>query len=94
MRRQLYLAAYDITHTKRLVQLLKILKGYASGRQKSVFECFLSPYEKACLIAEVEEAIELADNDRFIILQLQPNHTNLALGIGVIAQDLDYYYIG
>ncbi len=40
--RKLYIAAYDISNPRRLRQALKILKGYACGRQKSVFECYLT----------------------------------------------------
>lgn len=36
-----YLAAYDVSDPKRLQQALHVLRDYATGGQKSVFECFL-----------------------------------------------------
>ncbi|MEA3643999.1 MAG: CRISPR-associated endonuclease Cas2, partial [Lamprobacter sp.] len=44
--RTLYIAAYDVSDNARLRDALKVLKGYASGRQKSVFECFLTDAER------------------------------------------------
>ena len=56
-QRQLYLAAYDISSPSRLRLGLKVLRRYASGGQKSVFECFLNASEKASLLAEIDAVI-------------------------------------
>ncbi len=94
MRRHFYIAAYDIRHPKRLLLLLRILKGYASGRQKSVFECFLTPLEKQSLLYEIEEVIRTDLSDRFMLLQMGIGDDYRTLGRGVIARDADYFYIG
>ena len=44
--RILYIAAYDVSEDRRLRQALMVLRNYATGGQKSVFKCFLSPAEK------------------------------------------------
>jgi len=44
--RDLYLAAYDISAPDRLRAMLYAVKGYATGGQKSVYECFLSQGER------------------------------------------------
>lgn len=45
MPRALYLIAYDISDTNRRYRIHTLLKGYAVGGQKSLFECWLKPYE-------------------------------------------------
>ncbi len=42
MARTLYLVAYDVRRPSRLRKALRVLKDYASGGQKSAFECYLS----------------------------------------------------
>lgn len=66
--RQLYIAAYDISCAKRLRKALYTVRGYASGGQKSVFECFLTPAEKAQLLDDVNSIID-PEEDRFILLR-------------------------
>ena len=46
MVRDLYLVAYDIREPRRLRKMLYLLKEYASGGQKSAFECYLTAGEK------------------------------------------------
>ena len=91
--RVLYLAAYDIACPSRLRTALRILKGYASGRQKSVFECFLSPGERRALLAEMREVID-ATQDRFLLLRLEPRGKFRVLGIAVKPIDPPWFYIG
>jgi len=43
--RQLYLAAYDVSCPRRLRKALYVLRGFASGGQKSVFECLRIPVQ-------------------------------------------------
>ncbi|MBX3639153.1 MAG: CRISPR-associated endonuclease Cas2 [Nitrosomonas sp.] len=68
-QRKLYLAAYDISSNRRLRKALHVLRGYASGGQKSVFECFLTHAEKSCLLRDISAIID-PDEDRFILLEL------------------------
>jgi CRISPR-associated protein Cas2 len=91
--RQLYLAAYDISCNRRLRKALYVLRGYASGGQKSVFECFLSSTEKAQLLDEISLVIDPVE-DRFILIRLAgPKHIR-SLGKAVLPQDGSYFYVG
>lgn len=92
-KRQLYIAAYDIADNKRLRQALYVLRGYASGGQKSVFECFLTPHEKSALLAEMTGLIDLTE-DRFMLVALDARSSVRTLGIAVPPQDGAFYYVG
>ncbi len=92
-KRTLYLAAYDITDPRRLRQALYTLKAYASGGQKSVFECFLTPLERQTLLNEITVILDL-NEDRFMLLPLAHPDGIRVLGIAVKPEDPDYYYIG
>ena len=85
-QRTLHIAAYDISDDRRLRDALRILKGYASGRQKSVFECFLSEAEKDHLIDRVRGVID-SEEDRFLLLRLDRRSKILTLGKAVVPVD-------
>jgi CRISPR-associated protein Cas2 len=91
-QRTLHIAAYDISDDRRLRDALRILKGYASGRQKSVFECFLSEAEKDHLIERVRGVID-AEEDRFLLLRLDRRSTILTLGKAVVPADPPWYSV-
>lgn len=93
VNRKLYIAAYDVRSPTRLRAALKVLKGYASGRQKSVFECFLTRKEKKSLLNEVSICLNLEEDD-FLLLRLSSRSRVRTLGRGVRPADLDFYYIG
>ncbi len=93
MKRRLYLAAYDISSASRLRAALYFLKGFASGRQKSVFECFLTMPERKELVTGISNIIE-PDEDRFLLLPLAYGAGIETLGRGVAPSDESYYYIG
>mgnify|MGYP000911183543 CR=1 FL=1 len=91
--RNLYLAAYDVTDPDRLQAALRVLKGYACGGQKSVFECFLTTRERLALLAEIRGVLDVRE-DRFLLLPL-PGHDGVRiLGIAVRPSDPDFYYVG
>jgi len=90
--RQLYIAAYDIACPKRLRRALMVLKGYACGRQKSVFEVWLSAEEKKRLLGEVGEIV-VRQEDRFFLLKLTGHRPIHTLGIAVLPITQDYCYI-
>lgn len=70
-----------------------VLKGYACGGQKSVFECFLTVRERGALLAEVRGVLDTRE-DRFMLLPL-PGHSSIrGLGIAVKPSDPDFYYVG
>ena len=91
--RQLYLAAYDISCNRRLRKALTVLRGFASGGQKSVFECFLTPAEKAQLLEEISRVIDPVE-DRFILLKLAGAKHIRTLGKAVLPQDGSFFYVG
>ncbi|MCG6940640.1 MAG: CRISPR-associated endonuclease Cas2 [Thiohalocapsa sp.] len=92
-QRKLYIAAYDIADDGRLRDALKLLKGYASGRQKSVFECFLSPAERAALLAGTRGILDPVE-DRFALLRLEPRGKCRVLGRAVKPADPPWFYVG
>ncbi len=92
-QRDLYIAAYDIADPGRLRDALWLLKQHAAGRQKSVFECFLTPAERRDLLAEVAAIIDPAE-DRFMLLPLAGTDGICTLGIAVPPADPDFFYVG
>ncbi|MGB9611114.1 MAG: CRISPR-associated endonuclease Cas2 [Bryobacteraceae bacterium] len=91
--RSLYLAAYDISDPGRLRRALHVMKQYASGGQKSVFECFLTEAEKQRLIGEMREVID-AREDRFFLIPIEMRSPVKTLGIAVPPEDPPFYYAG
>ena len=91
--RDLYLAAYDIADDKRLRRALFLVKGYATGGQKSVFECFLTEAEKRRLLVNMDEILEDKE-DRFALIRLDPRATVYALGIAIAPEDPPFFYYG
>jgi CRISPR-associated protein Cas2 len=49
-----YLVAYDIADDRRLRRVAKLMEGYGTRVQRSVFECILSRQRLALLIMEVK----------------------------------------
>ncbi len=92
-QRTLYIAAYDIGDDGRLRDALKVLKGYASGRQKSVFECFLTPAERQRLLAEVRGVIDRIE-DRFLLVRLDPRGKIRVRGRALRPADPPWFYVG
>jgi len=93
MSRRLYLIAYDITQNKRLNRMRKYLKGYSTGGQKSVFECFLT-HAEVSEISLVMEGMIRTDEDRVHIFSLDGASRTHTLGIGVQPKDPAFFYFG
>jgi CRISPR-associated protein Cas2 len=91
--RVLHIAACDVSSPARLRDALKLLKGYASGRQKSVFECFLSEAEKRTLLAGVRAVLD-PEEDRFVLVRLDPRAKVRTLGKAVAPVDPPWFYVG
>ena len=88
-----HIAAYDIASARRLRAALKILLGYAVGRQKSVFECELDQARWAELCERMEELIDPAE-DRFLILPASVARPWDTLGIAPRHDHRDFFLIG
>lgn len=93
MHRKLYLAAYDVSEPRRLAQALKVVRMFATGGQKSAYECWLTDSEREVLLAEMARVIDLA-SDRFAVIPLDARKPVTALGIAVEPQDPNYFYFG
>lgn len=93
MTRRAYLAAYDISDSRRLRNALRVVKDYATGGQKSVFECFLSDGERAELLARVRGVID-ESVDRFFLVQLSTRRAVRTLGTAAPPTDPDFHYVG
>ena len=91
--RKLYIAAYDISDARRLRKALEVLKGYASGRQKSVFECQLTPAEYWQLVARMRELLDV-EQDRFLLIRHDPQQCARVLGKAVAPTDPEWFYVG
>lgn len=92
-QRQLYVAAYDISCNRRLRKALYVLRSYASGGQKSVFECFLTASEKRQLLEDIALVINPLE-DRFILIRLAGIKHIRTLGKAVLPQDGSFFYVG
>ena len=92
MDRRLYLVAYDVTHPRRLRLVLERVKGYATGGQKSAYECWLSEGEKAALLQDMALVLE-EDEDHFLLIGLDPRARVYTLGQAEPPADPDTFYI-
>jgi CRISPR-associated protein Cas2 len=68
--RTCYIIAYDISNNRRRTKVHKILSGFGTWTQYSLFECFLNFQEKELLHSKLQEhlSVEQGDSVRFYIL--------------------------
>lgn len=93
MSRTLYIVAYDITKAKRLRKARHFLKGYSTGGQKSVFECFLTDGELGTVELSLSQLIN-PQQDRIHIFTLDGRSRTHTLGIAVQPKDPSFFYFG
>lgn len=91
--RDLYLVAYDIAHPKRLRESLALVRSYATGGQKSVHECFLTPAEHGDLVSDFSFLLD-ESTDRLLVLRLDPRSRIYTLGVAAQPTDNNYFYVG
>ena len=91
--RSLFIAAYDVCSPARLRQVHRAVKAYATGGQKSVFECFLTPQERKTLLAKTRNLINERE-DRFALLRVEERAAPVLLGIATPPADPDFYFVG
>lgn len=90
--RDFFLAAYDVADRRRLAAALQLVRGYATGGQKSVHECFLSSGERNNLMHDMSQLLE-EDSDHFLLLRLDPRARIHTLGRAIASADPDYFYV-
>ena len=91
--RVLHLAAYDVSDESRMRAALALLKAYATGGQKSVYEIFLTQAEKGELLHDMAFVLNEVE-DRFLLLRLDPRSRVHALGTATEPADPPYFYVG
>jgi len=91
--RYLYLIAYDIADERRLNRVRNFLKGYSTGGQKSVYECFLTEAELNHITEDLAILID-EFHDRVHIFKIERRAKIYALGIAVLPNDPSFFYIG
>lgn len=75
---QYYLFAYDISCPKRQARVRRILQAYATGSQKSLFECLLTPEQCNRLCRQLP--LLLDSGDKLHCLTLNPHDPTLLYG--------------
>ncbi|MFZ5490166.1 MAG: CRISPR-associated protein Cas2 [Pseudomonadota bacterium] len=71
---------------------LRVVRGHATGGQKSVHEVFLTDAEKRGLMSDM--GATLAEEDNFLLLRLEPRTRVQVRGVGQGPADPDYFYMG
>lgn len=92
VNRRLFLAGYDVTDPNRLRRAHRILRAYATGGQKSVFECFLTDRERKTLLRDVAAVID-PDEDRFFIVRLDKRARVYTFGVGRPPVDFPIFFV-
>lgn len=88
-----YLLAYDVCDPRRLREALVLARGYATGGQRSVHECFLTDAERGRLLTAYDLLLA-PDEDRLLLLRLDPRSRTHALGMATPPADPSYFYVG
>jgi CRISPR-associated protein Cas2 len=91
--RDLYLVAYDVACPRRLRAALDLVRGYATGGQYSVHECWLTPGERGDLIHDAACVLD-EERDRLLLVRLDPRAATIALGVAQRPSDPACFYVG
>lgn len=92
-KRLLHLVCYDVRCPRRLARVLKVVKGWSTGGQKSVHECWLTARELAALEQELVAVIDPAE-DSLLILRPDLSAGVRTLGIAQKPRDPRFLYVG
>lgn len=90
--RDFFLAAYDVTDARRLRAALDLVRGYTTGGQYSAHECWLTAAERAQLIVDASAILD-AEEDRLLLLRLDPRGAAITLGTAVAPADPSCFYV-
>jgi len=91
--RRLFLIAYDICDPRRLSRAREFLKGYSTGGQKSLFECWLTPAEHTEVVEVLRRMID-PEADRLHVFRMDGRSEPHVLGIAVPPADPAFFYFG
>lgn len=83
MSRIRYLVSYDICDPKRLRRVAKVLEGFGSRLQYSVFECPLDPTKLAQLKSALTEELN-HDQDQVLFVSLGLESADATLSIEAV----------
>jgi CRISPR-associated protein Cas2 len=89
--RKLHLVAYDVADPKRLARALKVCKQFATGGQKSVFECWMTEGERRHLLSSMRTILSDVE-DRFFLVRLDPRCKPHVLGLAVPPAGPVFFY--
>lgn len=92
-QRSLFLAAYDVADPRRLKLSLELIKGHATGGQKSAYECYLNDTEKYRLLHDICLVLN-EEADSFLLIGLDPRSRVFTLGRAVEPADPEHFYLG
>jgi len=86
--------SYDIVNDKRRTKVMKLLKGYGTRVQFSVFECYLSKEEFSKLGRQLRRLIDpTSDSIRCYRLDVTAVRRIQIVGIGQVTPDEAYYLV-
>ena len=87
--------SYDVTNDKRRTKVLKLLKGYGTHVQYSVFECHLNAQQRAEVEGKLRGMIDLhSDSVRFYVLDRAAVTRIDVIGVGQVSSDPTHYLVG
>lgn len=89
--RALYVVAYDVRDPARLQKVLDVVRGWSTGGQKSVHECWLEEAELERLIAELEAVID-PEVDSLVIVRPEDPRATRVLGTATRPEDRDWFF--
>jgi CRISPR-associated protein Cas2 len=87
--------SYDVVNDRRRTKIHKLLQGYGTRVQYSVFECDLTRSQLATVQRGIRKLIDRnTDSVRFYYLDAAAVQQVQVLGIGRVSTDPLYYLVG
>lgn len=90
-RTQFTVIAFDVADDKRRRRLVSVLESFGVRTQESVFEAWLTEFERNKLLREAHQQIK-PEMDRIAVYVLPPTDFAdiVSLGLGQVAQDITH----
>lgn len=90
---RLHLVAYDVRCPRRLAAVRRRVTAWVHGGQRSAWECWARPAERAALVAAVAAPLDLA-TDSLAVFDLPAAGPFIALGRGRAPHRAALLYVG